>query len=211
MRTDDLIRALAQDVTPEPPVGAGLWWPLSLALAGCIVLVGLVLGYRPDLGASLSDPVSALRFVLTLVLFGAVLRLIGPLSRPEPVDWWQFTPVFGVAGLALLMVLWTLARLPADAWGMALRGKTLVWCLTSIPVLSILPVAVLLRALRRGAPGHPALLGAVAGLAGGGGAAAAYALHCTEDSPLFYVTWYGLAILMVTALSALVGARLLRW
>ena len=57
----------------------------------------------------------------------------------------------------------------------------------------------------------PALAGFVAGLGGAGMAAAVYALHCTEDSPLFYVTWYGLAIGGVAVVSAVAGARLLRW
>ena len=45
----------------------------------------------------------------------------------------------------------------------------------------------------------------------GGLATAVYAFHCTEDSPLFYAVWYVLAILAVTAVGALVGARALRW
>jgi hypothetical protein len=51
----------------------------------------------------------------------------------------------------------------------------------------------------------------VAGLAGSALSAAVYALHCTEDSPLFYVTWYGLAIAGVTLVSTLIAARSLRW
>ena len=43
--------------------------------------------------------------------------------------------------------------------------------------------------LCRGGTTAPALAGLVAGLAGSGLAAAIYAVHCTEDSPLFYVTW----------------------
>jgi hypothetical protein len=39
----------------------------------------------------------------------------------------------------------------------------------------------------------------------------AYAMHCIEDSPLFYITWYGLAIGGVAAVSTLIGARVLRW
>ena len=42
-------------------------------------------------------------------------------------------------------------------------------------------------------------------------AAALYAFHCFDDSPLFVVTWYALAALPVIALGAAVGHRLLRW
>jgi hypothetical protein len=72
-------------------------------------------------------------------------------------------------------------------------------------------VGSLLVMLRRGATTAPAKAGFVAGLAGAGFAAAVYALHCTEDSPLFYVTWYGLAIMGVAIVSAMIGARSLRW
>ena len=68
-----------------------------------------------------------------------------------------------------------------------------------------------LWALRRGASTRPALAGAVAGLLSGGAAAAIYAVHCTEDSPLFYAVWYSLAILAVTGLGAALGSRVLRW
>jgi hypothetical protein len=94
---------------------------------------------------------------------------------------------------------------------MATVGKTMTTCLVTIPLLSILPVGSLLIMLRQGATTGPAKAGFVAGLAGAGFSAAVYALHCTEDSPLFYVTWYGLAIMGVASVSALIGARSLRW
>jgi len=211
MNTDALIRALASDLAPEPPLAQGLWLRLAVALVFCVALVGVILGYRADLGAALLSPVSALRFVLTLGLFGVGLRMALLLGRPEGAGLLRFAPLAAVAGLALLAVGWALAATPQAEWGTALRGTTLVWCLSSIPVLSVAPVAVLLATLRRGATSKPGLMGAIAGLAGSGAAAAVYALHCTEDSPLFYVTWYGLAIAMVTAVSSLIGARLLRW
>ena len=94
---------------------------------------------------------------------------------------------------------------------MALVGKTMATCLVMIPLLSVLPVAAILIGLRKGATTSPALAGFAAGLGGSGFAAMAYAMHCIEDSPLFYVTWYGLAIGGVTVVSTLIGARVLRW
>ena len=57
----------------------------------------------------------------------------------------------------------------------------------------------------------PGLSGALAGLLAGGVGAARYAIHCTEDSPLFYATWYGIAILLATGIGAVAGRRVLRW
>jgi hypothetical protein len=41
--------------------------------------------------------------------------------------------------------------------------------------------------------------------------AALYALSCPDDSPLFVATWYSIAIAVVTAASAYIGSRTLRW
>ena len=65
-------------------------------------------------------------------------------------------------------------------------------CLTLIPLLSIGPPICLL-ALRNGASTRPGLAGAIAGLAASGIGATFYATNCTDDSPLFVVTWYPLA------------------
>ena len=84
-------------------------------------------------------------------------------------------------------------------------------CLTAIPLLSLPLLGAALYALRQGAPTRPGFSGAVAGLLAGGMAAAIYAVHCTDDSPLFVATWYGIAIAGVSALGAILGRRVLRW
>ena len=68
-----------------------------------------------------------------------------------------------------------------------------------------------LAMLRSAAPASPALAGAAAGLLAAASGAALYAFHCFDDSPLFVVTWYTLAALVVMAIGALAGRRLLRW
>jgi hypothetical protein len=211
MRTEDLIRTLAADATPPRPLAATLASGLPPALAAAAAAVGLTLGYRPDLGSAMFDPVSAARYVLPLLLMALALPLVLRLARPEGAEgarlWPLLLPALGAGGL----VIWALATTPAQGWGMAWVGKTMIWCLVSIPALSVLPAIAIFAMLRRGAPTAPRLAGMTAGLAASGGAAAAYALHCTEDSPLFYVSWYGLAILAVTAGCAWVGPRVLRW
>ncbi len=211
MRTDDLIRTLTADAQPVRPLAVTLIVGLLPALAIAVVAVGLVLGYRPDLTTAIFDPVSAARYVLPLALAGLALPLALRLARPEGAAGARVWPLALPAAVAGGLVLWALLVTPAEGWGMAWRGKTMVYCLVSIPVLSVLPVAAIFAMLRRGATTAPALTGLVAGLGGSGVAAAAYALHCTEDSPLFFVSWYGLAILAVTAVSAWLGPRLLRW
>jgi hypothetical protein len=65
--------------------------------------------------------------------------------------------------------------------------------------------------LRQGAPSSPGLAGAIAGVAASGIAATFYAAHCTDDSPLFVMTWYLIATLIVTSAGYLIGRSLLRW
>jgi hypothetical protein len=90
-------------------------------------------------------------------------------------------------------------------------GINAIFCLKSIPFLAAAPLVAVLLALRQGAPEHPTLAGAAAGLFAGAIGAACYATHCPDDSPLFVAAWYTLAIGFVAAIGAAAGRRLLRW
>jgi hypothetical protein len=100
---------------------------------------------------------------------------------------------------------------PAAEWGQRLIGTNAIFCLKSIPFLAAAPLFAALLALRRGAPEHPALAGAAAGLFAGAIGAALYATHFPDDSPLFVAAWYTFAIGFVAAIGAVAGRRLLRW
>lgn len=212
MKTDDLIRALAADTLRRPPPGPAVLLPLLLpAVAVAVLAVWIGLGFRADLAASLAAPLSVARILLTGLLGIVAVRLALVLARPEGAGQVRLWPLAAVAAVAIGLLAWAWITTPSGARQMALVGKTMTTCLVTIPLLAILPVASVMVVLRRGATTAPARAGFVAGLAGAGLAAMAYALHCSEDSPLFYVTWYGTAILGVAAVSALVGARALRW
>ena len=211
MKTEDLIRTLAADTVRPVSPRTVLLIGLAPSLVVAALAVWFTLGFRDDLATSVTTPVSVFRFILTGILGLAATRLALLLARPEGAGTVRLWPLAAVAAAALGLLLWAYVTTPADARQMATVGKTMTTCLVTIPLLSILPVGSLLVALRRGATTAPARAGFVAGLAGSGFAAAVYALHCTEDSPLFYVTWYGLAIMGVAVVSAMIGARSLRW
>jgi hypothetical protein len=99
-------------------------------------------------------------------------------------------------------------RLPVMA---RLIGSNSRICLTAIPLMSLPLLAAALIGLRHGAPSRPALTGAIAGLLSSGLAATLYASNCTDDSPLFVITWYSIATAMVASIGALAGNRLLRF
>ena len=65
--------------------------------------------------------------------------------------------------------------------------------------------------LRRTATSHPAILGAMSGLATGALMAAAYAIHCDRDTPVYILGIYGGGVAIVTAIAALLARKLLRW
>jgi hypothetical protein len=209
MKTEDLIRALAADAAPAPAPARQVL-PLFLpAILVSLLAVLAVLGARPDLPQALVSFVPVMRHILSLAVFAFALTAALQLARPEGRA--ALWPLALIAAAALGLLLWAYLTTPPEARMTALMGRTTNICLIAIPILSALPTAALFTALRGGASTRPALSGALIGLAGGGAGAAVYAIHCTESSPLFYITWYGLAVLAVTAVSALLGPRLLRW
>lgn len=211
MKTDDLIRVLAADVTPE--TGAGRYVALCLppALIAATALVWVSLGFRGDLAQTMESPFQALRMALALGLGVAGTGMVVALARPAGVaGGFRWIAAVTVAAAVLLWGLVLIAT-PAAEVGAALVGKTLAVCLVAIPLLSVVPAVCLFRAVKAGATTRPGLAGAGVGLASGGFAAAIYSLHCTEENPLFYVTWYGFDIAVVTLICGLAGQRILRW
>jgi len=186
---------------------------LALA-AGAAVSFGLfvtTVGPRPNLLASLSSVRFDLKFAdsLALALPSALLslRLLRPHARVGALALTFLAPflLLGVAVVAELMLV------PPSLWGARLIGSNAVHCLVVIPLLSIAPLVALLFVMREGAPMSPRIAGGLAGAAAAGIAAMLYAANCPDDSPLFVASWYPLATLIVVALGAVAGARVLKW
>lgn len=208
-RTEDLIRALAASPPPPALTGAGIAWPMLGGLAVTVGAALAVIGLRPDLGAALMLPQVAAKTALPLVL--AVLALVLALRSARPGRRLRTGWLAGPAAVAMALFLQGLAQTPSGALLPAIMGHSAAACLMAITALSAPAIALGLWAARRGAPLRPGLTGGLIGMAASAGAAAGYALHCTEDSPLFFTTWYGLAIVIGTAIGALAGRRVLRW
>jgi len=212
MHTDQLIRTLATDSAHRP-------WPVWLVLALSLVSAAPItiamffwtLGVRPDVMTAMHNPFFDLKFAVTLSLAIPAITICLHLSRPEASVqhrlWLLAIPVgllaAGIAGEMMLP-----QQLPALT---RLIGSNSRICLTAIPVMSLPLLAAALVGLRHGAPSRPVLTGAIAGLLSSGLAATLYASNCTDDSPLFVITWYPIAMTMVASIGALVGNRLLRY
>lgn len=211
MKTDDLIATLAKDARASGPSATAL---LAGGVAVAIVLAAVaffgMLGPRPDIHAAAATSRFLLKFVITATLALTALAAASALSRPQ-----AGSRVLGllVAAPVLLAVavMSEMMLVPMPDWPARWIGNNNMLCLVFIPLIGLAPLAVLLAAMRRGAPARPRLAGAVAGLLAGGIAATFYAAHCTDDSPLFVATWYSIAILALVGLGALAGGRALRW
>ena len=147
----------------------------------------------------------------SLLLAATALTLVLRLAQPGAGTGLQKVVLAAAPALLAVAVIAELLAIPADQWQAKLVGSNSLVCLTAVPLLSLPPLAALLLALRHGASTSPGAAGAAAGLVAGGLAAALYATHCIDDSPLFVVTWYTIAIGAMTVLGAFLGRLLLRW
>lgn len=211
MNTDDLIAALAADAPTRPFDPRRVAGAVLATVAACTALFLSLAGPRPDLLAALGQPVVLAKTLLAGTTAALSLWLVLALARPgRPARAGLLLLVLPLAAAAALWLTGFATRAPDQRFA-DVTPAAVAECLGFILLLSILPAIVALRVLARGASPAPALSGALAGLAASAGAATGYSLFCTQDNPVFYVTWYGFAMLVVAAASALAGRRRLAW
>ncbi|TCR79618.1 NrsF family protein [Rhizobium sp. BK376] len=211
MKTDHLIELIVQDA----PVRFKLSHMLQQATIAAILIAAIAffsaIGLRPDIDSAMQTARFLFKFVITIALAAtgnvAMFRIGKPGVPLRLSAWSLLIPL----ALAIAAAIVELLVMPPETWGARMVGHNSRLCLTIIPLLSMGPLACFLLALRHGAPARPGLAGAVAGLASAGIAATFYAANCNDDSPLFVLLWYPIAISTVVATGALVGRSLLRW
>ncbi|MGM4985868.1 MULTISPECIES: NrsF family protein [Rhizobium] len=211
MKTNDLIALLAHDA----PVRINLSQALFHAAIAATIIAGAAffgfIGFRVDIDTAVESVRFLFKFVITLALAitaGSLLLQIGrPGTSLGPWAWWLCLPVALVASAVALELL----VMPSSTWEARMIGHNARLCLTIIPSLSAFPLACFLYAMRHGAPERPGVAGAVAGLVSAGIAATFYAANCNDDSPLFVMFWYPMAIAVVCAVGALFGQKMLKW
>jgi len=212
MKTDDLIRALTTDLAPPGPsietrFAAAFLPGVLIALA----LFAVTLGPRGDLALVAGDMRFQFKFVVTLLLALCSALLVWRLVRPGAPARLQMAVLAFVPLVLTAGVLTELFVLPTASWCPKLVGSNGLVCLVSIPFFALPMLIAEILALRQGAPTRPTLTGVVAGLFAGGVAAAIYAAHCPDDSPLFVALWYSLGIAIVALVGGLAGRLTLRW
>ena len=212
MKTDDLIQLLASDHdAPRVDLRARL---MLGALGGAVLSAGIVVlayGVRPDFTAMLTNWRLMTKFAVALSFAAAGAALSLRLARPFTASgrlWMLLLPAPAILAAACFSEL---MMVPPDAWFRRALGANAIPCLLSIPLLSALPLAGILWALRDGAPASTEHAGIAAGAMAAGLGAAIYAMHCQDDSPLFLALWYTVASAAVIIAGRASGARLLRW
>ncbi|WP_108519290.1 DUF1109 domain-containing protein [Bradyrhizobium algeriense] len=214
MKTDDLVELLSTNL--EPIDRNAVVRTLCVAIvAGAIVALGIAvvgLGFRADLVTARALMFLAVKLAFAIGIVGVALLYLTRLARPGGER--KISPALLVAVPFLVIVVLaaiSLGSAPQSHWERMIVGDEWLECLLSIPVIAIVPFAVSIWAVRKGAPTNLSRAGAFAGLVAGGVSAMAYALHCTDDSLPFIAVWYGGTIVLCTLAGAALGPRLLRW
>jgi hypothetical protein len=216
VNTERLIDVLSANLEAVAPgqVRKTLALALVTGVAAAFGLMLVTVGPRPEIYMvpHLEWLALKLSFALSLIIAGtpSLIRSM----RPEPNDGTRFTLVFIPFLVVSAIAIATLLLARPDAWREMLRGATSVsWarCCLCILFFAAIPLAVLIWALRTGAPTRLKHSGAVAGIVAGAAGAAAYAFNCSSDSVPFVAFWYGGAIALCAFIGAQLGPLLLRW
>ncbi|MBB4367245.1 hypothetical protein GGD63_000014 [Bradyrhizobium sp. cir1] len=213
MKTDELISALSAGVEPvnRRQVNRSVGIALVVGMAIAIGVAFLALGVRTDLTTPRTLIFLLLKIVFAFGTTGAAAVYLARLARPGGER--RVSP--GLAALPFVAILLlagvSLGQAPSSHWDGMVMGDQWLECLISIPIIAVVPFAVVIWAVRQAAPTNLVRTGAFSGLVAGGMSATAYALHCTDDSLPFVALWYGGTIVLCTLAGALLGPRLLRW
>ncbi len=212
MDTSELIKTLASDSRRPARLLSTVWLlavGISIAFAAVVFLA--TLGPRPDIAAAAETVRFLFKFLVTITLAVSAFGSVRALSRPGRPPHQAIACLAAAPTLVLLAVIAELIALPSDTWSATMIGTNSVACLTYILMIGLGPLAIVILALRHGAPRRPGTAGAVAGLLAGGIAATFYAAHCNNDSPLFVAAWYTTAVAILAILGAVGADRFARW
>ena len=213
MNTDQLIDMLSTNVEPvkKGQLGMTLAWALAIGAATSFCVMIATVGLRTDSTGGIHVGFLALKllFMLSVISTGGALlmKLIRPGQEAGKLFRFLFLPFL----VAVLVGIFALALQPPSAWDRMILGTEWVMCLFCIPLFAIVPFALLIWALRKGAPTNLERTGAIAGLVAGALGASAYAFHCADDSLPFVAIWYGAMVVLCAWIGATLGPRLLRW
>src|SRR5260370_2373017 len=182
MKTDQLIDMLSTNV--ERVRRGQVWKPLIWALAiggaaSCCVMLATV-GLRTEAAGGIHVGFLGLKLLFMLSVIGTGTALLMKLIRPGQEAWKLFRFLFLPFLVAGFVGIVALALQPSSAWDRMILGTEWVSCLICIPLFAIVPFALLIWALRKGAPTNLERTGAIAGLVAGALLATVYPFHGSD-------------------------------
>ena len=213
MKTDQLIDMLSTNVEPvkRGQLAKTLAWALIIGGAASFCVMLATVGLRTEAAGGIHVGFLTLKLLFMLSVIGTgtalLMKLIRPGQEAQKLSRFLFLP-FLAAGFVGIVAL---ALQPSSSWDRMILGTEWVTCLFCIPLFAVLPFALLIWALRKGAPTNLKRTGAIAGLVAGALGATAYAFHCSDDSLPFVAIWYGAMVVLCAWIGARLGPRLLRW
>lgn len=212
MQTDELIEALAAEAPKRQWAPEHILLIAVLASAAWVGIVfSLIIGLRSDLFIVATSVRFLFKLVVTITVAASALALARRSLNPTWSGQIPLVVLLAAPWLLALAAIVDPSAFTPSGWSAAAFGRSWLYCLTAIAALGLVPLGLLIAALRRGAPTRPRLAGACAGALAGGVAATFYAANCPNDSPLFVVTLYPIAIGVLVLLGGALGSRFLRW
>lgn len=215
--SDELLDDLARDLMPARPLSVrALWIGAAVATVMAAIYIFLLYGARPELRAMLGgdfgvDPMAWFKPLLFIAVGAGALWSTAELARPEGRLRLRTLAPLAVAVTFVLVGLGSdiLARGPGAFRNI---GDPSILCVLTIVCGGGAGLVLMWRLwLRRAATSHPGMLGAMSGLAAASLMAAAYAVHCDRDAPIYILGIYGGGVAILTGVAALLGRKLLRW
>ncbi|HEX8009877.1 MAG TPA: DUF1109 domain-containing protein [Casimicrobiaceae bacterium] len=213
MKTDELVTLLATGAGAVESDAAARRYATALGWGafGATLLMAIVLGVRPDIGAAARLPMFWIKLAFAASVAVGSLLAASRLSRPGARLGWV-PGALAARVLALwLLAAWVLLGAPAPERADLVMGRTWKYCLVSIPMLLVPALVAMWWAMKGLAPTRLALAGAAAGLLAGAIGALVFALYCPEMAAPFIGVWYVAGMLIPAAVGALLGPLVLRW
>jgi hypothetical protein len=210
---DLMVDRLVADLEPvgNPPVARRLALGLGVGLVISLALVGITMGYRPDMATATLTMIFWVKLAyvsgIGAVALWAVERLVRPGVPTGNLLLWLLLPTAMMAGLAI----WQLIHGPADLREHLIMGFSAAYAPWRILAAALPPLIGLAWAVRGLAPTRLVFAGTMVGLAAGGFGAASYAMHCQESAAPFLLIWYSAGVVACAFVGAVLGPRVLRW
>jgi hypothetical protein len=171
----------------------------------------MLYGIRSDMPAFILTRMFWARLVFPFALMFPAMKLAERLGRPGAS---VSTAWFTVTMPIIAMLLVTGGFLLATPSGYRLKlmfGTGWSTTLANIVLLSLPPLAIVMRAMRGLAPTRLALAGSGAGLLAGAQGVLVFSLYCSQMHVPFWGIWYVLSVLIMSAIGAAIAPACLRW